>query len=219
MQMSFRSLFAAVSLIAVSLAPPHASAQSYQYVTNASSYAAPAGSSITVGVYLKEVGSTLIADEGGLFGAGFAVQTKGTYPRNGSIITGTEANYDGFGADSGWDRWNVAADGRSAALVESVGLTGDLCPVPDADGLIYLGSVTITVGARGTVTRYQVGSFADLSRNSLAWQFGEGNTVTLGENWIGLPYDLDSDNSAFTGGGAVYAGANDIINGFTVTGQ
>jgi len=198
---------------------------SYQYVTDSATYSAASGSPVTVNLYLHEIADTsFIAANGGLFGAGVAVQTTGRVPLHSSFITNIVTNTaaigvgGGFGADTVWNRTNVSVGGKSAALVESIGLVQpEVGSTPDSNGLILLGSVTIQAGLPGTVTKFAVGSFANLTSNFLAYEFGEGNTITSLGPLSGFPFDLDADDNYSNGGGATYQGANDVINTFTIT--
>jgi hypothetical protein len=207
------------------LAAPSRADIVYQYVTDQSNYTVSAGATFTVNLYLKEFLSSgdtsFITAESGMLGAGVGIQRSGSGP---TIITAIKVNDSTIGSGGGFgsntfpfDQTNVNSNGRDAALIESIAAGTPQGPTPDAQGMILLGTATLKAGAAGTTTTFTITSFAN-SSNTLAQNFGEGNTVTVGlYSASGKPFDLDSTDNKFNGGGATYMGANDTINRFTVT--
>jgi hypothetical protein len=209
----------------------------YQYTVDSSSLrvAAP-GTVVTVPIYLSETltgGSTsIINNDGGLFGAGVGVYNTGGATRPGqarilSVALNTSPISSGGFGTSGQGLGNatdLVSDGSDAALVENTGfplMPGPLASLFSNSGgtvvnRVLLGSVTIRSGALGNTTTFAVTSLFN-SPDPVLGQGNEGNTVTFISGW-----DLDLDNngnqsSLLTGAPPPhFLGANDISGTFTL---
>jgi hypothetical protein len=216
----------------------------YSYTTDSSRYqvAAP-GTLVNVPIYLTETltgGSTsLINNDGGLFGAGVGVNNTGgaTKPGQSFIVPVTAGGVAlnlapiasggfGMGGVGVGDLRSVNGDGSIAVLIENIGVPppssgGPLASLFSNSGgtivnRVLLGSVTIQAGKLGSTTTFAVTSLFN-SPDPILGQGNEGNTLTLFSAW-----DLDLDNngnlnSSNTGNAPPrYLGANDITNTFAL---
>lgn len=147
-------------------------ALSYRYVTDvAPGSSVPAGT--VINVYLEEIlgsGETsVIAAEGGLFGAGFGVKYNSTSPGSLSLISVSPNVVDFDGPSSLLD--NSTATQRG--VIESVAETRSTGPVPSFyrtdSGLTYnrllLGTVQLDSSLTGGIAVFTLGAFSDYVGN------------------------------------------------------
>lgn len=215
-----------VALFALVFAATSAEASvSYTYVGQVQGPVA-ANSNVTVNLYLQETvtgsSSSLIASEQGLYGAAVAVApTSGSGSTITSVALNNKAEPTGFTGTS--------ASGVTSAGVgylsesQSTTYNGTAGPSGTTTGgsvttqggttttLVYLGSVTIAVGAAGTSTTFAVESLHDSPSGTPGSGF-DGNTLTA-TNF----YDLDVTNNKDGGGGATYTGADGNGTTFTIS--
>ncbi len=198
-----------------------------------------ANSSVTVNLYLQEVdkdgSQSLIASEGGVYGAGFTVaQTGGAGTTISAIAVNGQTEPNGFsgntvtrifnnGAQTGAGSNSASATSQSnqASVLEITNNNATVPPGPSgttAGGsvvtngnttttMVFLGTVTIGVGAAANST-YAVESF----KNAPAGTFDAGTdeqTLTA-TNFL----DVDVSNNTDGGGGATYNGT--IPTTFTI---
>ena len=159
---------------------------SYSYVTGQTAYNVTPGQLVTVPVYLKETGTSLIASDGGLFGAGFSI-SEPVVTLNGSTLTGIGGNATTFpGGLSGNSPSNNAT-----FLAEDSGtnINATSGPVPDSNGLIAIGTVSFTGGAAGSVTDFTLANYS-------APKTTGGNTLTFDSSY---DLDLTSTSPAYVG--------------------
>lgn len=129
--------------------------ENFGYVTNQSIYVAPLNQDVTVNIYFSESPfgtGDLIENENDLFGAGFTVSSMKAAAGGATItaITGPTSGFV-FAKDSNNSNSRMAGEG----IVPPANSSG---PLPDANGLIALGSVTVQVGA--VPTSFEVGPYA-----------------------------------------------------------
>ena len=197
----------------------------YQYVVadsnfnNVSNVSVDPGATVTVNLYLQEKvtgsDSSLIASEGGLFGAGVFVTKSGTTGDStvSAITANTATEPAGF---QGAVASGVNSTNTNAHLLESTSVTdttggpsgtttgGNVSTVNGVTTTdVLLGTVTLKGGSAGSTTTYTVESYKNFSG-------GDGNTLSF-TNFD----DLDVDNNA--GAGPTFNGADDLTFSFTVT--
>ena len=128
----------------------------YSYVSSQTVFTATAGQLLTLPVYLKETttSSSLIASDGGLFGAGFSIDVL----TGGSTLTGIA----GFAANFPGGGFSPSPSNTSTFLAGDnfVGATVTSGPVPNASGLIEIGTVNVTAGAAGTASALRLANYA-----------------------------------------------------------
>jgi|SRR5665213_351193 len=191
---------------------------SYQYVTDPASMTAAAnatsGQVVTMNVYLEETltgGSTsLINADGGLFGGGFSVGVSGT-PATGGAILDSIAGSQGAGqpfdtAQGGSFAVNSNNSPTRMAGDNASGISALSGPKTDANGMVLLGTMTVTAGT--TPTTFTLANYAYPANSG-------GYTATFG-NGPGSPsgFDLDSSN---TSGANQYTGTSSNPLRFTVS--
>jgi len=148
-------------------------AVTYKYVTDKQTYSAPAaGASVTVQLFLQEVltgGSTSLlapARENGVAGLGLKV-TRGA---GNSVLTALNQNGTDF---AGPEQHSVTAalinfteaPGNTQPNVLVGNTAGGTVTNPAANGMIYMGSISITAGS--TATTFTVASYDTRGGNSL----------------------------------------------------
>lgn len=146
----------------------------YQYVPDHASYSAPAGSTVTVDLYLQEtvdVGNGSLLAGVGLFSAGAGV----------SRVSGSDASIAGLAIDNfdfgGPSQFSFTT--ADALLIEAIAVSsngtqlantgGGVSPSTPANE-IYLGSVTIAVGAVPGTTTFSLGRHDPDNGNTLFYQ-------------------------------------------------
>ncbi len=149
--------------------------------------------------------SSLIAAEQGLYGAGFAVA-----PTSGSGSTITAVGLNGANEPNGFTgNFAKGVTGAGVAYGSEAQSNSYIGPGPSgttnggsvtsANGvtttLVYLGNITIAVGASGTSTTFTVESLHDGPSGTPGSGF-DGNTLT---NNNGYDVDVTSSNPAYTG--------------------
>jgi hypothetical protein len=179
-------------------------AVSFQYVTDASSYTGASGTTVDVTIYLQETltaGSTdIITPEGGLIGAGAAVNVSGTTGGTAASIPSSS-----FTLASPFVTLTADYNQGTGNNLEFVGLAGNSGPFAfPTSGKVELGVVAITVGTGQTT--YLLTSLNEDTingSNSLLGQ-SDGNTLTdkgtdLDVSGTSMPA---SDSEAYTGADA-----------------
>ena len=184
---TFQRLMVAGILTAGAMLPSVAQASvSYSYVSDQATYNASVGGTVNVNVYLKETltgaSSSLITSEGGLFNGGFSVARSGTVPASPAALTsiaGFTSSFPGGFAS--------VKPGGSASSMGVADATGSVASVLPTNGLIELGTITITAGGSGTTTNFTLNNYSSAN----------GWTTT----WSANAYDLDvtSASPAYTG--------------------
>jgi len=213
-----RRILAFTLLALIATATTAKAAISYQYVTSVvgssggTFTATQAGQSITVNIYLQETltagSSSLITANGGLGGFGLQLKTtsgSGTTinsaPTFNSAFNGPAPEYNPSGSATTQSYLAAASPSAGVQLGSGTGAGANE---------ILLVSTTLTAGAAGTTTVFQLqnGGF-----------YGAGETTTQNGD-----FDLDSTNNqsgnGLITGGATYTGAATPIGGyytFTVT--
>ncbi len=181
----------------------------YSYVTDKTAYTVSAGGTITVEVFLKETliggATSLIAADGGLFGAGFSVARASGSAALGGIAGSVVSNGSNF-AGGGF----AAKPGASASFMagaDYVGISATQGAMPnakDSNGitdLIEIGTVTISAATAG-ISNFTLANFrAPASAGGYTQTFNTG-------------YDLDLNGAA---GGFAFTGASANPDTFTVT--
>jgi hypothetical protein len=175
---------------------------SYQYVTDQTNYTAASGTSVQISIFLQETvtgtSSSLIAQEGGMFGIG-ALVTK----TSGSATFDTSVNGGFIQFDAAWNGGNksnapATQNGTNVGGFANVGnnptgVIGTAVANQAGKFLVKLGTLNIVASA--TQSNYTVG----------ANTFNGGNTLT---NTSG--FDLDVSSSTVP----VYTGA--VASTFTI---
>ena len=176
------------------------SAVVYSYAADSSNYTGAVGSTVTVDLYLDETlsgGSTsYIAANGGLSGAGSAVNVSGTTGGTpASIASGSFTDSPAFAGGPTTTLYNQGA-GNNLEFTESISTSATTGLVPTASQIL-LGTLNVTVGSG--VTRYSVTSLNNDTINGSNSTLGQadGNTVTRLPTPLGT--DLDAANASFTG--------------------
>jgi hypothetical protein len=184
---------------------------SYSYVTDQSVYSAPAGTAVSVRLYLKETpgagNASLITAENGL--EGFAVQINRAatgLPAGPSSVFGLAADAVDFPDFSGSGYTFSTSSGGVAEGAVDVTATGGV-PLantgggasPAVAGEVYLGTLTVTAGTAGGTTPFTLGALDPVNG---------GSTVTRNNL-----YDLDLTPS---NGLPAYAGVGIQTSTFTV---
>jgi hypothetical protein len=216
-------------LLAVFCAGNARAAIAFQYVTDAASYAAAAGSTVNVNVYVQEVDptgtSSVIASKNGLFAYGLYV--AGDQSATGaSTISNytTAAPFTQFGTGinpqtssgpppSGGAPGNYAGGLPPNSLdYSNANNTNTANGAATANGYkVLVGTLQVTAGSQTTFTLTSENnpSFLDPGFGGTAQA---DNTFTLPPGSGG--FDLDTDGSAPQG---AYQGANDFTYTFTVS--
>ncbi len=197
-------LRAAAAAVALVVAASAKAAITYEYTTYAGNspvteYSFTPGMPLTIPIYLHEQltgGSTsLITADGGLVGAAFSVtQTSntgsGTLTSVAASVTGNGSNFaGGFSNMSGKD------SSTFQGLAEVVSVFAASGPVPDANGDIEIGSITITTNTPNTYVLANY-NYPSTKSDDLTGTFGNGPGASIGG------FDLDPNNSgtyAYTG--------------------
>jgi hypothetical protein len=191
---------------------------SYSYVVGptagggvSNNFTVAAAGNLTLNVYLQETltgsSTSLIIADGGMNAAAVGLY-KGTNSGNGaSTFVSSTANLSSpwptgsfrFGADSG-----NATPTQQSIGVSSPNNLGTASNVnPDANGLILIGTVTISV-ANGAATQFNLLNYPPPGSSG-----SNGNTITSGVSSFG-PLDLDfTNNSDVSPGSAIYTGTID----------
>jgi len=172
----------------------------YSYTTDSSSYTAATGSSVTVSISLLETltgdSTSFITAEGGLTGAGAAVNVSGT--TGGTAASIPPASFSLASPFTGpSDIVYNQGTGNNLEFTEATALHSEVFPTNHE---ILLGTLNITVGT-GTTTYSLTSLFNDTINNSSS-ELGQedGNTTTLNPSPFGT--DLDAGGADFTGADA-----------------
>ncbi|HWE94196.1 MAG TPA: PA14 domain-containing protein [Tepidisphaeraceae bacterium] len=146
----------------------------YKYVPGQTSYSAPAGTSLTVNLYLQETvdpgRSSLLAGVG-LFAAGAGV----------SRVSGSEASITSIAIDAAdfGGPSDMSFTDADAAMIEAIGFSAPGAPLANTGGgispstpanEIFLGRLTIAVGAVPGTTTFSLGTHDPNGGNTLFYQ-------------------------------------------------
>lgn len=151
----------------------------YRYV--AEPVGGEVGGKSQVNVFLEESltgGSvSVVGGESGLFGAGFVFEWVGGRPL---AIDSVTRNAGAFGGLS-----SVSVTATTVRVLQSVPLAATTGVMPDGNGRVLLGTVSLNSAAATGPTLFRVGRLDTLG----------GNTITF----AGTDLDFDSTTPAFTG--------------------
>lgn len=197
------ALAAICAYLAISAAGASAAIM-YSYVTDQTSYSTTPGGSVTAIVYLEESGavSSLIALDGGLFGAGFSVTRASTgLPANPSAINTIAGSVTSNGSNFSGGSFTIA-NGASASFsrgLDAGNVSASSGPTPTS-GLIEIGSITVTGGTSAGTTNFTLGNY---NYPALTGGYTQtfGTAAGSGKN---VGYDLDKTNTGtnpYTGAG------------------
>lgn len=135
---------ATLALLATATLAPQRAVAALVYEAEAPAFTLAVGESRTVTIYLKETGTNQVASDGGLFGAGFAVDRDAAATAAKVGLPVIAPAFDPAGSVDQPDRAGAAGNRLSSSAT-----TG---PVPGAGGLLPLGTVTLTGLSAGSAT-------------------------------------------------------------------
>ena len=205
-------VYAAVGAASCVAAQPAHATVIYSYVTDASSYeappASPFGTLVAVNIYLQETltgsSTSFIAANGGLYGAGAAVNELGVSGGTVSQIPTDPSPgfaFSGFAFTMKGEQrvyTDQPTNANNLEFTETIGGGGVQGPLmPDANGRILLGTLNVRVGT-GQTTFALTSLHNDTIDNSNS-QLGQSDSNTFTQN----SYDLDIGYSD------LYTGADD----------
>jgi hypothetical protein len=210
-----RTALILVALCWVSLAGSARASIIYQYVTDQTNYVVQANQTLTVNLYLQETvtggSSSLLASEGGLFGAGLYVGESGFTPSQSRATTITGILPNNLSEPNGFTGLGSSGFTPSTAfLSESVNpaFTGLSGPSGTTTGgsvkisggttitRVYLGQLTLQVGGPGDTT-FQLLSLFNAPSSIGPLHGHDGNTLTF-TNFVDLDPKIGR-NPSFTG--------------------
>ena len=190
--------------LAAGLSAPAGASVIYSYVTDASSYTGNAGSIVPVNIYLQETltgsSTSYISANGGVTGAGAALDTRGT--TGGSSASIPSGSFT-FGPAFGGPHSAYYNQGSGSNLEFGEGIApGASTVMPDATGKILLGTLNVTVGSGKT--SYDLTSLGNDTINNSSSAIGQsnGNTTTQNPPPFGSDLDVTPASGAYTGANA-----------------
>lgn len=172
----------------------------YSYAAGSSSYSGAVGSTVAVNLYLDETltnnSTPYISANGGLGGAGAAVNVSGTTSGSpASITNGSFTAAPSFAGGPITTDYNQGT-GNNLEFLEAIPTTAATGVMP-VNQQVLLGTLNITVGS-GTTT-YSLTSLNDDTINGSNSNLGQtdGNTVTIDPPPLGS--DLDAPSASYSG--------------------
>jgi hypothetical protein len=167
------------------------------------------GPSQTLAICLLEQGGSLISADGGLYSGGFSMAwTSGANPALLNSVAGYGANFPGGTSAEPAVGDSVSLRRYDSTVATAVYQAGTGGPVPNASGLIELGTVTIAPGSAPGTTIFTIWDY-DQSTNA-STIINHGYTQTNGSK----DYYLDVPASS---NGGLFSGNADNPTIFTVT--